>query len=203
NINMDNVVLVISTSLVSGILATILTLVCQKLGETKKGKREIFETLMAHRYLISDKENVEALNKIEIVFYKHDDVRLAWKDFMKAADDATLNPANNKIDDCYLKLLEKISKAVGYKNISWDEIKKCYFPQGLSSKIVEEEALRKAQLRQATVVVDQDHPNPSQMTKEEMGMRVIMKALENPEGMGALGKLIDLGSKNKKGGKAK
>ena len=45
--------------------------------------------------LISDKENVEALNKIEIVFYKHDDVRLAWKDFMKAADDATASDTAN------------------------------------------------------------------------------------------------------------
>ena len=198
---MDNTTLLIVTSLASGILATIITLVCQKLGETKKAKWEIFETLMAHRYLISDKENVEALNKIEVVFYKHEEVRTAWKEFMKAADDATLNPANNKIDDCYLKLLEKISIAVGNRNISWDEIKKCYYPQGLSSKIVEEEALRKVQLRQATVVVNQDHPNPSQMTKEEMGMRVIMKALENPEAMESLGKLIDLGAKNKKGGR--
>lgn len=199
---MNDAVLIILTSLISGILATILTLICQKMGETRRAKREIFETLMAHRYLISDKENVEALNKIEVVFYKHNDVRNAWKEFMKAADDASLNPTNNRIDDCYLKLLEKISKAVGYRNISWDEIKKCYYPQGLSSKIVEEEALRKAQLRQATVVVNQDHPNPSQMTKEEIGMRVIMKALENPEGVGALGKLIDLGAKNnKKGGK--
>ena len=109
---MDNTTLLIVTSLASGIFATIITLVCQKLGETKKAKREIFETLMAHRYLISDKENVEALNKIEVVFYKHEEVRTAWKEFMKAADDATLNPANNKIDDCYLKLLEKISPPV-------------------------------------------------------------------------------------------
>lgn len=199
---MENVWIIIVTSLISGLLATILTIIFQKFGETRKSKRDIFETLMSHRYLISDKENVEALNKIEAVFYRHKDVREAWKNFMKAADDVTLNPANSQVEDFYLKLLEKISIAVGYKDISWDEIKKFYYPQGLSSQIMEEAALRRAQIQQATSIVNQDHPNPSQISNEELGMKVIMKALDSPEGLGALGKLIEYSEKvNQRGGK--
>lgn len=198
---MDNVLLVIITSLVSGILATVLTLICQKIGETRKSKREIFEILMSHRYFISDKENVEALNRIDVVFYKHVDVRKAWKDFMGAASLTPQNPMSNNVNDCYLKLLEKISIAVGYKNISWDEIKKFYFPKGLSTKIAEEEVLRKAQIKQAILVDNQDHPNPGQMTNEEMGMKVIMKALESPNGIQALGSLLDIANKDKRGRK--
>ena len=198
---MDNVLLIIITSLVSGIFATILTLICQKISETKKSKREIFEILMSHRYLIPDKENVEALNRIEVVFYRHKNVKKAWEDFMNAADKAAQNPTTSNVDDCYLKLLEKISEAVGYKNISWDEIKRFYFPKGLSSKMIEEETLRKAQIKQATAVVTQDHPNPSQMTSQEMGMMVVMKALESPNGMQKLWQLMDMINKNNKGGK--
>ena len=197
---MENIWVIIITSLISGILATILTIICQKEGEEKRVKREIFEMLMSHRYLICDKENVEALNKIEVVFYRHGDVVEAWKEFIKAADEASQNPAKNKTDDCYLKLLEKISKAVGYKKISWTDIKKYYYPQGLSSKIMEETVLRKAQIQQFKSISNQDHANPSQMTTEEMGMRVVMKALESPDGLTTITKLIEYGNK---GGKKK
>lgn len=191
---MDNVWIIVITSLLSGILATVLTLICQKIGETRRVKRAIFEVLMSHRYLIYDKENVEALNKIEVVFYHHTDVRAAWKEYMKAADEAAQNPASgNRLNDCYLKLLEKISKAVGYKNISWDEIKKSYFPQGLSTKIMEEEALRKAQIQQATNSFNQDRPNPNQISTEEMGIKFIMKALDAPDGLTTITRLIELG----------
>ena len=73
---------IIFTALGSGLFATIITLLVQKHAEIKRVKISVFETLMAHRYLISDKENVEALNKVEVVFYSDSDVRQAWKEFI-------------------------------------------------------------------------------------------------------------------------
>lgn len=200
----NSIFVLVITSLLSGIIATVITILVQKHNENMREKRQIFSTLMAHRYLISDKENVEALNRIDAVFYKHKKVREAWSAFMDAADKSAKDPTVDQkghLIDKYLKLLEIIADVVGYKNITWDEIKKSYFPVGLSEKITEETALRKAQIQQASAYINQDHPNPNQMTNEEMGMRVIMKALENPDGIAAIGKLMELGMKNKKGAK--
>ena len=196
----NSIWILLVTSLLSGIFATIVTILVQKHNEILKEKRQIFSTLMAHRYLMSDKENVEALNKIDAIFYKSIKVRNAWAAFIDAADKSAKDPTVN-LNDKYLKLLEIMADAVGYKNISWDEIKRSYFPIGLSEKLAEETALRKAQIQQVNTVLHQDHPNPNQMTNEEMGMRVIMKALESPDGISTIGKLIELGTKNKKGGK--
>lgn len=40
---MDNVWIIIITSLISGILATILTIIVQRISEVKRSKRDIFE----------------------------------------------------------------------------------------------------------------------------------------------------------------
>ena len=79
---MDNLWLVIISSLLSGIIATIITIIVQRHNELLKEKRGIFSVLMAHRYLIHDKDNVETLNKIDAVFYKEKQVRDKWVDFM-------------------------------------------------------------------------------------------------------------------------
>lgn len=103
-----DVVSIIIGAIASGLLATIVTLVVQRNSELKRVKIEMFETLMAHRYLMHDKDNVEALNKVDVVFHKNADVRKAWTEFLDAADRGAANPtANNNIDDKYLKLLEK------------------------------------------------------------------------------------------------
>lgn len=200
--SMDNIWIIIITSLLSGVLATVLTLVCQKYGENKREKRLIFETLMAHRYMISDQDNVEALNRIEVTFYEHKEVRAAWKDFIKATNDTTKDPTGASIEDAYIKLLEKIAAVIGYEKIRWDEIKKYYFPKGLSTKIAEETALRKAQIQQATRIAKQDRPTSDPMTLEEAGMQLVLSALNSSDGMKTLGKIIELGEK-KSGGKSK
>ena len=185
----------------SGLLATIITLLAQKHSELKKVKVEIFETLMAHRYLMHDKENVEALNKIDVVFHNNSDVRKAWTEFLDAADRASENPtANHNIDDKYLKLLEKIAIAIGYKNVNWENIKRYYFPIGLSTKISEETMLRKAQLTQANAVANQDSSN-GQPSAEQFGMQFLLKALESPDGLEKVARIAEMTNKTGKSGK--
>ena len=112
---------------------------------------------MSHRYLITDKENVEALNRVEVIFYNKNNVRKAWKEFLDIADrGASIVTNAETVDDKYLKLLSEIAKCIGYKNIDWENIKGYYYPQGLATKITEEEMLRKAQLTQVTEIISQD-----------------------------------------------
>ena len=193
-----DVVSIIIGAIASGLLATIVTLVVQRNSEIKRVKIEIFETLMAHRYLMHDKDNVEALNKVDVVFHNNADVRKAWTEFLDAADRGAANPsANNNIDDKYLKLLEKIAIAIGYKNINWENIKRYYFPAGLSNKITEEAMLRKAQLSQANAVANQDSSS-GQTSAEQFGMKVLLKALDSPDGLEKVARIAELTTKVKK-----
>lgn len=193
-----DVVSIIIGAIASGLLATIVTLVVQRNSELKRVKIEMFETLMAHRYLMHDKDNVEALNKVDVVFHKNADVRKAWTEFLDAADRGAANPtANNNIDDKYLKLLGKIAIAIGYKNIDWENIKRYYFPAGLSNKISEEAMLRKAQLSQANAVANQDSSS-GQTSAEQFGMKVLLKALDSPDGLEKVARIAELTTKAKK-----
>ena len=72
-----DIVSIIVAAVGSGLVATIITLIVQRVSETRKLKICIFEILMSHRYLIADKENVEALNKVEVIFHKDSEVRKA------------------------------------------------------------------------------------------------------------------------------
>ena len=182
----------------SGLLATIITIAVQKYSETKRIKLDIFEVLMSHRYMISDKDNVEALNKVEVVFHNNKDVRSAWEDFLNAADRSAENPALiGTTVDKYNKLLERISNCVGYKNIDWENIKRFYYPQGLANKIAEEELLRKSQLLQASAESKQD-TSSGQMTAEQFGMQFMMKALETPDGLEKVAKIAEMANKSGK-----
>ena len=196
---MKESVLIIVTALISGLVATILTILYQRIAEAKKDKKDIFKTLMSHRYLITDKDNVEALSRVEVVFYKNKAVRVCWHKFLSAADDAAKNPkSENTILDKYLRLLEEIAKCTGCKGIDWENIKEYYCPQGLASKILEETTLRRAQIAQASAVARQDQGNSNQKTTEELGLQVILKALESPNGIESLTKIVDYSNRNSK-----
>lgn len=188
---MGETLLVISTSLISGLLATIITIICQKKSEKKKAKREIFETLMAYRYAIHLKESVNALNKIEVVYYDNPAVIDAWQNFKREADRAAENISKpNTLQDKQLKLLEEMAKAIGYKKINWDKIKDYYFPQGLSSQLQEETLLRKAQLQNITQSNIQPH-NVQLKKDDQLAMQILMKILEQPNGISQLKELIE------------
>ena len=194
---MDNVVLVVITALISGLLATLVTIWWQRKSEIRNKKMKVFETLMTYRYMISSQESVNALNSIDVVFYKDKNVRKAFSDFLNETDKKP--EFNPNIADKHLKLLEEISKALHLKEIHWDDIKQSYYPNGLSEKVTEEELLRKMQiqsvaagLRQETA--PQNTPAKNQFS-EQMVAQLLPALLQNPE---SLKMLIELG-KNKPG----
>ena len=187
---MTNIILVIATSLISGLLATLVTIFWQKHSEEKRSKIKIFEILMSYRYDICDEKNVAALNKIDVVFQKNKNVLNAYKEFKTEADSAALNiDKPNQILDKHLKILEEIAKCLGYKNINWEVIKAYYLPQGLSTKLQEENLLRKAQLQQ--VVQPNNSTDKIHVSSEQFGMQVAMKILESPDGVQQLIKLAE------------
>lgn len=123
---MENIALVIITALISGLLATLVTIWWQRRAGIFASKMRIFETLMSYRYMISSEESVKALNSIDIIFYKDKMVRQAYKDFLNEANKRPeLNP---NIEDKHLKLLEVMSKSLNLDEIHWDDIKHMLLP---------------------------------------------------------------------------
>lgn len=145
---MEQIILVICTALISGLFATIITLWWQKKSALYNEKMDIFKTVMSYRYKISSEESVSALNAIDVVFYRDTEVRRAYVDFLNEADKKP--EFNPNINDKHLKLLEEIAKALNLKDIHWDDIKRSYYPKGLSEKTREEDTLRKIQIQNAS-----------------------------------------------------
>lgn len=134
-------------AVLSGILASIITLFWQSRSEKLKARREIFNTLMAYRFRISLRENVVALNCVQATFYDCPKVQEAWVAFLDAADEKPY--IEQKLIDAHIQLLEEIAKVLKYKNIKWKDIKRNYFPTGLGAELDDENNLRKAQLEVA------------------------------------------------------
>lgn len=182
---MENVILVIVTALISGLLATLITIWWQNKSRAHIEKMNVFKTLMAYRYRISAEESVSALNSIDIVFYKHKTVRKAFADFL--SETSKKPEFNPNVEDKHLKLLEEMSKELGLKDIHWDDIKQVYFPNGLAQKIQEEDLLRKAQLQNAIEttnrnIAQQNTPVDSQ----QLAAQLLPELIKHPESISAL-----------------
>lgn len=188
---MGDVFLVIITALISGLLATIVTIGWQKHSTTYQEKLNIFKVLMAHRMRVFSEESVIALNSIDIVFYKDKNVRKAFADFL---DETAKKPEfNPNIADKHLKLLEEMAKALGLKNIHWDDIKQAYNPKGYADKYEEEELLRKAQLQNAIETANRDTaPENTPIDNQQLIAQLLPELIRHPESISAL---MELGEK--------
>ena len=182
---MENIALVVITALISGLLATIVTIWWQHRSELRRKKMDIFETLMSYRYMISNQESVNALNSIDIVFYKDEAVRKAYAAFLnETGKKPEFNP---NTADKYLKLLEEMSKSLGLKDIHWDDIKQCYYPNGLAEKIQDEQMLRKVQIQNAMAAArqnaEQQNTPASNQFNEQLALQLLPVLLKNPESL--------------------
>lgn len=190
---MSNIILVIVTALISGLLATVVTIWWQHKNAVYNSKMEIFKTLMSYRYDITAEESVKALNSLNVIFYKNANVREAYKDFL---DETDKNPdLRPNIADKHLKLLEEISKTLKLKNIHWDEIKHYYYPQSLSEKLQDEKILRKVQIQSSVDVIEQNKQlknAPDDQFAQRVVLQMLPTLLQNPE---SIDKLLELGKK--------
>jgi len=188
------IVATILSVLLSGILSTIITIIYQRCSDNAKARRSVFQTAVSYRFSIPEEENVKSLNSIDVVFHKHDKVRKAWKAYMDEADKIPANESN--IRDKYIRLLEEMAIACGYKNIGWEDLKKSYYPNGLQNRKADDESLRKLQIKTAEQTLSEPATQKSQndevMTK--VAIELLPKLLENPD---TLDKLMSLSEKSK------
>ncbi|MCD4780092.1 MAG: hypothetical protein K8S27_06030 [Candidatus Omnitrophica bacterium] len=140
------------------ITAPILAVQVQKIIETvkeiKNKKMQIFKALMATRATPLYSAHVEALNMIDIEFYKEKKVVEAWKllhdNFAnypkdpKAPDfEARLASCGDKSNELLTELLYEMSKVLGYK---FDKVllkRGCYTPKGHGDFQLEQDFIRR------------------------------------------------------------
>ena len=192
---MDIIVTALSV-VFSGVVATVITILYQKFSGEQTAKRKVFETAVSYRFFISEEENVKSLNSIDVVFHKNQKVRQAWKSYMDEADKPSSNP--QQLNDRYIKLLEEMALACGYKDIRWDDLKRYYYPSGLLNRKNDDEVLKKLQImaaeKTASDTVDQQNTPPNEQFANQMMLQLLPKLIENPDNFS---KLIELADKAK------
>ena len=188
---MNNITATVISVLLSGILATLITIFNQKYSSEKEAKRNIFETAVSYRYRIHEELNVRALNSIDVIFHNNRNVRMAWKAYMEEAErtESSLEAINDK----YIKLLEEMALACGYKNIKWDDLKKHYLPNGLLTQINDNDLLRQLQIvaarKSVAESVEQQNVPKDKQFNDQLTAQLLGKFIENPD---ALGKLLEI-----------
>ena len=181
---MENIATLLISTILSGAFATIITLWWQNKSQIKQEKTRIFTILMAKRYEISAEESVEALNMIDVVFYKDSKVRAAWREFKNATEMPDSEIKSQTITDKHLKLLEMMAENIGYVEIHWDDIKQFYYPVGLSDKKRDETILRRVQIDSAKAQLkkQQEHTESAQVDPQtDLKNQMLLKAIDNPE----------------------
>ena len=185
---MGNAIIIILSALLSGLIATGLTLFWQYRNGRRNERNMIFKTLMAYRFHVSNIENVKALNMVEVVFHDVKEVSEAYRNFITESR----KKEGNETFDMYITLLEKIAKSLKYKNIDWTAIKnRNYCPDALSNKINEEETLRKLMLETAKINLERTEQSVGIDPNQAMGMQLLTTLLQNPTSLESILKFAD------------
>lgn len=144
-----NVILVIAQIVAVAIVPFIVWFIGNKWQDRKAkedAKRKLFLTLMANRQCHPiNKEWVDALNMIDVVFQDDKKVRDAWRAYYDSLDPASQYYKNTNA--FLLDLLSEMANSLGYKNLKQTEIDRPYTPQGFINdskmqSVIQQEALR-------------------------------------------------------------
>lgn len=127
----------IAVVLIAPLLAVQVQKFVERVQAANNQKKGIFFTLMAHRATPISAEYVQALNMIDVVFYKDKHVREAWGVLLDhfshrntSIDEAIAKVWNDRADEYRLKLLQEISKVCGYEFNAVSLKNGNYYPEG-------------------------------------------------------------------------
>lgn len=113
---MNNILLVLFSSVISGILGVIISNIYYKKWERRKEKVELIKQLFGNRYDLNGDKFSEALNSIIIVFYDSDNVINKYKTFYDVVSDNATNLNPSKVNSALLDLFKALSKDVNLVN---------------------------------------------------------------------------------------
>lgn len=118
--------------LLAPLVAVQVSIFIEKRREKRRRKINVFTALMATRAAGLSPKHVEALNLIDIEFYKDKIVTDSWKAYIDHLNDKSLTQEiwANKKDDMFTDLLFYMATTLGYKFDKTHIKRSSYFPQG-------------------------------------------------------------------------
>jgi hypothetical protein len=114
------------------LLAVGITLWSQRRSEKLNAKRQLFVTLMANRRAGPNREWVNALNLIDVIYAGEPRIVQLWHQLY---DILCAHPfINQTFAHKYLDLLSAMANSLGYRSLTQTDIDKFYMPQGLGEQ---------------------------------------------------------------------
>ena len=149
-LNIINVIAII----VIPIVAVIIGQKLQDRSEKRKDKMNVFTHLMSYRMFgYTTQYSVNVFNSVPIIFNDDKNVFEKYNNYLKSLmirkEDVPIK--EKEIENNKTKMLEAMSKSLGYKKIDWELIQNPYVPTGLLEQIEVENILRKGQIEMAKV----------------------------------------------------
>lgn len=149
-LNIINVIAII----VIPIVAVIIGQKLQDRSEKRKDKMNVFTHLMSYRMFgYTTQYSVNVFNSVPIIFNDDKNVIEKYNNYLKSLmirkEDVPIK--EKEIENNKTKMLEAMSKSLGYKKIDWELIQNPYIPTGLLEQIEVENILRKGQIEMAKV----------------------------------------------------
>lgn len=114
--------------------------------QKRKDRIQIFKILMTSRIFGWTNDSVQAMNLIDVVFADDKDVCDQWKvcfDKMRIENPTETDLLKMKTEK--EKLLEKMAKSLGYKNITWESIQNPYIPKGMVDLMTQQQTFQNSQ----------------------------------------------------------
>jgi hypothetical protein len=120
----------------------------RKLGEKRARRVGIFAALMRTRASRLAAEHVQALNMLDVEFYKEEKVIAAWKAYsnhlnIEVKDPKNLTAWGQRQDELFLDLLTAIAENLGYRLDRTDIRRSAYFPKGHGELETDQQRIRK------------------------------------------------------------
>lgn len=120
------IIVTIVSSLLSGALATIVTIHINNKHETLERKRCLVDDIFGYRYQLTGNhqnrnELEKALNRIPIVFAEHERVLDAFDNLYDAVSTNSTERIAAKIDDLLVTLCKEMCKAAEIKTNDWND----------------------------------------------------------------------------------
>lgn len=126
--NGETIVITLVSSIISGILATAITLYINYKMEQRKIKRDLVDDIFGYRYQLSvggqnsDKSGLNrALNRIPIVFCKDEKVLSAYDKFFEICNAPEALVSSQEKDDVLVTLYKEICKAAKIEVKDWND----------------------------------------------------------------------------------
>lgn len=126
--NGETIVITLVSSIISGILATAITLYINYKMEQRKIKRDLVDDIFGYRYQLSvggqnsDKSGLNrALNRVPIVFCKDEKVLSAYDKFFEICNAPEALVSSQEKDDVLVTLYKEICKAAKIEVKDWND----------------------------------------------------------------------------------